>query len=133
MFALCDGNNFSVSCERVFAPHLEKCPVMVLSNNGGCVVARSPEVKALGIPFFKIRHLVREHNIQVFSSSSTLTVKHRDINFCVPIARGTLFKNANQLIQDFHPHSTLVSIGFPSLIGIKKAKLKSKMMEKGNK
>jgi len=50
MFALCDANNFYVSCEQVLAPHLAHCPVIVLSNNERCVVARSPEVKALGIP-----------------------------------------------------------------------------------
>jgi len=76
MFALCDANNFYVSCERVFAPHLAHCPVIVLSNNDGCVVARSPEVKALGIPmgipYFKIHPLVKEYEIQVFSSNYAL-------------------------------------------------------------
>lgn len=48
-FALVDGNNFYVSCERVFNPRLEDVPVVVLSNNDGCVVARSGEVKALGV------------------------------------------------------------------------------------
>jgi DNA polymerase V len=48
--ALVDGNNFYVSCERVFNPALENRPVVVLSNNDGCIVARSPEAKALGIP-----------------------------------------------------------------------------------
>lgn len=59
MFALVDGNNFYVSCERVFRPSLEGHPVVVLSNNDGCAIARSDEAKALGIkmghPFFKIR------------------------------------------------------------------------------
>lgn len=50
MFALVDGNNFYASCERVFNPKLEGVPVIVLSNNDGCVVARSAEAKALGIP-----------------------------------------------------------------------------------
>ena len=52
MFALIDGNNFYVSCERVFDPKLEGRPVVVLSNNDGCVVARSAEVKALGVSYF---------------------------------------------------------------------------------
>ena len=60
-FALVDCNNFYVSCERLFRPDLRKKPVVVLSNNDGCVVARSQEVKALGIkmstPVFQIRHL----------------------------------------------------------------------------
>jgi DNA polymerase V len=59
VFALIDGNAFYVSCERVFAPRLRRRPVVVLSNNDGCVVARSDEAKALGIamgaPYFKIR------------------------------------------------------------------------------
>ncbi|GAX62892.1 nucleotidyltransferase/DNA polymeras [Candidatus Scalindua japonica] len=75
-FALVDCNNFYVSCERVFNPRLKHVPVMVLSNNDGCVVARSNEVKALGIkmgtPAFKCKKLIKEHNIQVFSSNYTL-------------------------------------------------------------
>jgi DNA polymerase V len=74
--ALVDCNNFYVSCERVFQPHLCGQPVVVLSNNDGCVVARSPEVKALGVgmgvPYFKIKHLVRQHRIRVFSSNYAL-------------------------------------------------------------
>ncbi len=73
---LCDCNNFFVSCERVFRPDLEHRPVMVLSNNDGCIVARSNEVKALGIkmgtPLFQVRDLVRKHNISVFSSNYQL-------------------------------------------------------------
>ncbi|AFY61839.1 Y-family DNA polymerase [Synechococcus sp. PCC 6312] len=76
MFALVDCNNFYVSCERVFNPKLQEQPVVVLSNNDGCVVARSQEVKALGVPmgvpFFKIKDLVTQHNIQVFSSNYAL-------------------------------------------------------------
>ncbi len=75
-FLLVDCNNFYVSCERVFNPSLEGKPVMVLSNNDGCVVARSNEVKALGIPMgapvFKYRSLIERHGIQVFSSNYTL-------------------------------------------------------------
>ena len=71
--ALVDCNNFYVSCERVFQPKLWGKTVVVLSNNDGCVVARSTEVKALGVamgvPFFKIAPLVRKHHIQVFSSN----------------------------------------------------------------
>jgi DNA polymerase V len=62
LFALCDCNNFYASCERVFDPSLNGKPVVVLSNNDGCVIARSNEAKALGIqmgdPFFKIRTLM---------------------------------------------------------------------------
>lgn len=76
IFALVDCNNFYVSCERVFNPKLENKPVVVLSNNDGCCVARSNEVKKLGVkmgePLFKIRDLVLKHKIQVFSSNYEL-------------------------------------------------------------
>jgi len=76
VFALVDCNNFYVSCERVFNPKLKNRPVIVLSNNDGCAVARSNEAKALGIkmgaPFFKIRHLIDLYQVQVFSSNYTL-------------------------------------------------------------
>ncbi len=76
MIALVDCNNFYVSCERVFDPRLCGVPVVVLSNNDGCVIARSNEAKALGIPmgtpFFKVRDLVRRHGVRVFSSNYAL-------------------------------------------------------------
>jgi DNA polymerase V len=76
MFALIDCNNFFVSCERVFRPDLLKKPVVVLSNNDGCVISRSNESKALGIsmgvPFFKIHEVCEKHAIQVFSSNYAL-------------------------------------------------------------
>jgi len=76
MVALVDANCFYVSCERVFCPALWGKPVVVLSNNDGCVVSRSDEAKALqigmGQPFFEIRDLVRKHGLQVFSSNYAL-------------------------------------------------------------
>jgi DNA polymerase V len=76
MFALIDGNNFYVSCERVFNPALADTPVVVLSNNDGCVVARSNEVKALGVkmgvPWYQIRELAEKHGIRAFSSNYSL-------------------------------------------------------------
>ena len=75
-FALVDVNNFYVSCERVFQPRLQCVPMVVLSNNDGCAVARSNEVKALGVkmgtPWFKMQDLAREHGILAFSSNYTL-------------------------------------------------------------
>lgn len=74
--ALVDCNNFYVSCERVFNPTLEGKPVVVLSNNDGCAVARSNEVKALGIkmaePWFKLEKLAKQHGIVALSSNYTL-------------------------------------------------------------
>lgn len=65
MYALIDCNNFYVSCERVFRPDPEKKPVVVLSNNDGCVISRSNEAKSLGIamgvPIFQIRSLIKQH------------------------------------------------------------------------
>ena len=76
LLALVDANNFYVSCERVFRPDLIGKPVAVLSNNDGCIVARSQEVKDLGIkmgvPLFQIQQLVNQHQIQLFSSNYTL-------------------------------------------------------------
>ena len=76
MIALVDCNNFYVSCQRSFDPSLMGKPVVVLSNNDGCVVARSNEAKALGIkmgiPFFQLADLRKEHELAVFSSNYTL-------------------------------------------------------------
>lgn len=76
MYALCDGNNFFVSCERVFNSSLDGKPVIVLSNNDGCAIARSEEAKALGIKmganFFEIEDMVRRNNVQVFSTNFVL-------------------------------------------------------------
>ena len=76
LIALVDANNFYVSCERVFRPDLIGKPVAVLSNNDGCVVARSAEVKKLGVkmgvPVFQIQHLVKQHHIQLLSSNYAL-------------------------------------------------------------
>lgn len=75
-FALVDGNNFYVSCERVFNPRLEGKPVVVLSNNDGCAVSRSAEVKALGVrmgmPWFQMKDLARQHGILALSSNYAL-------------------------------------------------------------
>lgn len=75
-FALVDCNNFYVSCERVFQPKLIKTPMVVLSNNDGCVVSRSNEAKALGLrmgePWFKMEKLAKQHGIVAFSSNYAL-------------------------------------------------------------
>src|SRR5664280_2486777 len=76
LLALVDCNNFYVSCERVFRPDLIGKPVAVLSNNDGCIVARSQEIKKLGVkmgvPVFQIQHLVKQHHIQLLSSNYSL-------------------------------------------------------------
>ncbi len=76
MYALADCNNFYASCERVFEPHLEQKPVVVLSNNDGCIIARSQEAKDVGFkmgePIFKCRDRVKQHNVIVRSSNFSL-------------------------------------------------------------
>jgi DNA polymerase V len=75
-FVLVDCNNFYVSCEHLFNPRLEGRPVIVLSNNDGCVVARSQEAKNLGIkmgePFFQIRECCKKWGVSVYSSNYSL-------------------------------------------------------------
>jgi DNA polymerase V len=76
MYALVDCNNFYVSCERVFQPQLNNKPVVVLSNNDGCVISRSNEAKQLGIsmgaPEFQLREKIKANGIHVFSSNYAL-------------------------------------------------------------
>lgn len=100
MYALADCNNFFVSCERVFRPDLNGRPVIVLSNNDGCAVARSNEAKALGIkmgdPLFKIKHLVQAHNIAVFSGNMALY--------------GDMSRRVRYTLQDFSPLVEVYSI-----------------------
>ena len=74
--ALVDCNSFYVSCERLFKPHILKKPVVVLSNNDGCIISRSSEAKALGIkmgdPYFKAKEIIIKNNVHVFSSNYSL-------------------------------------------------------------
>ncbi|MCZ4057924.1 translesion error-prone DNA polymerase V subunit UmuC [Pantoea sp. LMR881] len=76
MFALVDVNSFYAACETIFRPDLKGKPVVVLSNNDGCVIARNREAKNAGIemgaPYFKMRDEIRQHNVHVFSSNYTL-------------------------------------------------------------
>ena len=76
MFALVDCNNFYASCEKLFDPGLRDLPIVVLSNNDGCVVARSAESKALGVPmgapWFKLQSMAKQYGIRAFSSNYAL-------------------------------------------------------------
>jgi len=109
VFALVDCNNFYASCERVFNPMLEGKPLVVLSNNDGCVVARSNEAKALGIgmgvPEFQIRPLLRAQQVQVFSSNYRLY--------------GDMSQRVMETLEQFCPDSEIYSIdeAFLSLSG----------------
>ncbi len=74
--ALVDCNSFYVSCERLFNPSIDKKPVVVLSNNDGCVISRSTEAKSLGIkmgePYFKVERIVKKNDVKIFSSNYSL-------------------------------------------------------------
>ncbi len=98
--ALIDGNSFYCSCERVFDPKLARVPVIVLSNNDGCAIARTAEAKALGIrmgePFFKIRDLCRTQGVRVFSSNYTLY--------------GDMSGRTNAVYRQFSPRVEIYSI-----------------------
>ena len=73
LFALVDCNNFYASCERVFRPELRKKPIVILSNNDGCIIARSNEAKALGIvmgaPYFKHKDFIKKNNVRILDKN----------------------------------------------------------------
>lgn len=100
MYALVDCNNFYASCERLFQPRLKKKPIVVLSNNDGCVIARSNEAKALGVPMgapaFQYRQLFEENDIHVFSSNFVLY--------------GDMSNRVMQLLREFSPDMEIYSI-----------------------
>jgi DNA polymerase V len=103
MYALVDCNNFFVSCERVFDSRLDGKPVIVLSNNDGCAIARSNEAKALGIAmaanYFEIEDIVKKHDVQVFSTNfvlyadMSLRVKGLLTQFCPEIEDYSIDEN----------------------------------------
>jgi len=76
MIGLVDCNSCYASCEQIYRPDLRQKPVIVLSNNDGCIIARSQEAKALGVPglepYFKVKPLIKRHNIHVFSANFRL-------------------------------------------------------------
>lgn len=110
MYALVDCNNFFASCERAFNPALVNRPVVVLSNNDGCVVARSNEAKALGItmgvPFYQVQDIIEQFNVAVFSSNFALY--------------GDISARVMQTLKMFAPNMEIYSIdeAFLDLTGI---------------
>ena len=115
--ALVDCNNFYASCERAFNPAIWYRPVAVLSNNDGCIIARSEEVKILGIklgtPYFKCQDLLRKHNVAVFSSNYALY--------------GDISQRVMELLRDFTPELEIYSIdeAFLSLTGFERQGLEN--------
>lgn len=110
MYALIDCNNFYASCERVFNPTLNGVPIAVLSNNDGCVIARSNEAKALGIPMgapaFEYEALFRRHKVKVFSANFPLY--------------GDMSRRVMSILSNFSPQQEIYSIDecFLNLSGI---------------
>jgi DNA polymerase V len=100
MFALVDANSFYCSCERVFNPFLRNKPVVVLSNNDGCIIALTPEAKALGIkmgtPYFQNRHVLEKNHVHVFSSNYALY--------------GDMSRRVMQVVSRFAPAFEIYSI-----------------------
>lgn len=111
MYALIDGNNFYVSCERVFRPSLSHCPVVVLSNNDGCAISRSNEAKSLGVsmaaPWFQIKHLAESHGLIALSANFALY--------------GDLSDRMMSLAAGLGPHQEIYSIdeSFVDLTGVR--------------
>ena len=107
MFALVDCNNFYVSCERVFAPRLEGQPVVVLSNNDGCLISRSDEAKALGLqmgePYHLARPLLVQHQVQVRSSNYALygDMSRRVMRVLCGFAAGVEVYSIDEAFLDF--------------------------------
>ena len=147
MYALVDCNNFYASCERVFQPQYNGKPVVILSNNDGCVISRSNEAKDLGVPMgapeFKIRELIKEKNIKMFSSNYPL---YGDLsNRVMKILEGftpnveiysidEAFLNFDGMsISDFHHYGLQIKnrvqkwVGIPTCIGFAPTKALSKV------
>jgi DNA polymerase V len=121
MYALIDCNNFYASCERLFRPDLRHKPIIVLSSNDGCVIARSEEAKALGIamgiPYFKIRGICKQYQIAVFSSNFRL---YNDLS-----------QRVMQVIENAWPHNEIYSIdeAFLDVTSLNQAKHEKFCME----
>ncbi len=111
MIALLDCNSFYASCERIFRPDLRNRPVAVLSNNDGCIIAMTKEVKEIGVERgaveYKVRHILKQHNVAVFSANFALY--------------GNISERINNLLYDFAPDVQAYSIdeSFIKLDGIK--------------
>ena len=150
MYALVDCNNFYASCERVFQPKFNGKPVAILSNNDGCVISRSNEAKAVGIPMgapiFKIKELVREKKVQIFSSNYPL---YGDLSNRVMSILGQFtpnieiysideaFLNFDGLtISDYHDYGLQMKrrvqkwVGIPVCIGFAETKALTKVANK---
>ncbi len=149
MFALVDCNNFYISCWRVFNPLLENKPVVVLSNNDGCIISRSAEAKALGLkmaePIFKRREFIKQNNVTVFSSNYVLygdlsnrmmTTLHRFSNEVEVYSIDEAFVNLQGIHCNLAEYGMLIkktirqNIGIPVGVGIAPTKTLAKVANK---
>ncbi len=150
MYALVDCNNFYASCERVFQPQLVGKPIVILSNNDGCIISRSDEAKALGIPMgapeFKVREELKAKNIQVFSSNYPLygDLSHRVMKILEgftphvePYSIDEAFMNFDGMkIPDFHHYGLQMKnrimkwLSIPVSVGFAETKALSKVANK---
>ena len=150
MLALCDCNNFFASCERVFNPSLNGKPVVVLSNNDGCIIARSEEAKAVGIkmgqPLYQAQELIKSHGVAVFSSNYQLygDMSHRVMQTLKQYAPSIEIYSIDEAFLDFDglPIETLQergqeiarilkrNTGIPVSIGIAPTKTLAKVASK---
>ena len=116
MFALADCNNFYASCQRLFRPDLEGKPIVVLSNNDGCIIARSNEAKALGVPmgapYYQWKSFFKAHQVQVFSSNYALY--------------GDLSARVMRILESFEANIDIYSIdeAFLNISGVRNEKLR---------
>ena len=146
MIALVDCNSFFCSCERLFRPDLERRPVGVLSNNDGCFISRTPELKKLGVPmaapYFKYRHLCEKNSVAVFSANFALysNISHRVMQVLSRFSPNIEIYSIDEAFIDLSgiPKNDLVKlatkikqevmqeVGIPVSVGVAKTKVLSK-------
>lgn len=118
MFALIDGNNFYCSCEKIYRPELKQQPIIVLSNNDGCVISRSNEAKdmgiKMGIPYFQIQHLVQQGKLTVFSSNYELyaDLSRRMMSTIASLVPAIEIYSIDECFADFHGLNNLHQLGY---------------------
>ena len=144
MIALVDVNNFYVSCERLFNRSLENVPVVVLSNNDGCIISRSNEAKALGIkmgmPFFQAQSLIKKNHIRVYSSNYPLyaDMSNRAMQLLAKLSQDQEIYSIDEsflkiyqkkyLPYGQHIRTTILrNVGLPVCVGIAKTKTLAKL------
>lgn len=148
MIGLVDCNNFYVSCERVFRPDLKRRPVVVLSGNDGCVIARSNEVKAMGVPmgapYFKVKKILEAYNTAIFSSNFSLygDMSSRVMSIIESLVPKSEVYSIDEIFVDFtgfkdpyplarHIRDTVLKqVGIPTSVGVSLTKTLAKVVNR---